>query len=957
MEALRQDDPRHFGPYTVLARFRETASAVHYLAGGADGDIAVVTAARPALAAVPAFRRRFQSEARTAERLAGGWVQPPLAAPADALWTTAAYVPALTLAEAIDLAGPLPERAVRILGAGLAETLSRVHATGAVLQGLAPGTVLLAEDGPRLTAFGPLGAAAAAEANASGQLSVRLGYLTPEQVDGKDVGPASDLFVLGLLLAYAATGTTPLADGPATEAAERIAHASAELDAVPDELRDLIAGCLAKDPADRPSAGSVAAELALEGAAGLAKGGWLPERLVASVADQAARVRALQAPQEEAGPDAAAGPAAPGPVDGAPAPASGPAAPGDVRDSSAPEDVRDGSAPEDVRDGSAPEDVRPVSGSADGTPAGPEDARPAGAPGGAVRESGIPAASSPGAPLAGIPDAGRQEGGLPVPTSAEGDIADSRTTRFLGTVAPAPRTDRATTQLAVPRELAAGQQPQSPEPVRPAAPPTAPFPPSAPAAQPYPYTYPAAAPQGAPAPLPLPAQAPPAPAASTAAAASATSRRALLTVVAAGAAGLIVGGGAVAALGSGDDASAADDKPAPKPRRTLPGQAPEPSWIYTHPAAEPALTAGVWEDKLLVLTGTTGATGVDLRTGRKIWQRADAAGAQAVLPAGKDLCFLASPTEFLWLSPKDGQVKHRVRFVDQFTGVPNMKVAPLTGQSGSVVWFTGSHTVLVKALKPKKGQKPGKDTQVVKAYFFAYDVVLRKELWRVAVPAGRAPGTPAYRLTAVRAADLVVRQNAATLTPADVTAGKGRAFFRCFDRKTGKLLWARQFGALTPAGAVVGDEEGRLYGGVGDDLQAFETATAKPVWTLNGTAASVFGTPVPAGKLLHTTNRNQEVGAVDRATGKLLWRRSTEVPLGGNAPALTLSGGAKTLLAADVSQVTAFAAADGRRLWKFQDIGAQDPEGATVSAPYRVLAAGKTAVVQRGGVFYAFPVE
>ncbi|WP_406392184.1 PQQ-binding-like beta-propeller repeat protein [Streptomyces sp. NBC_00887] len=926
MEALRQDDPRHFGPYTVLARFRETASAVHYLAGGADADdIAVVAAARPSLAAVPAFSRRFQSEARTAERLAGGWVQPPLAAPADALWTAAAYVPALTLAEAIDLAGPLPERAVRILGAGLAETLSRVHATGAVLQGLAPGTVLLAEDGPRLTAFGPLGAAAAAEANASGQLSVRLGYLTPEQVDGKDVGPASDLFVLGLLLAYAATGTTPLADGPAAEAAERIAHASAELDSVPDELRDLIAGCLAKDPADRPSAGSVAAELALEGAAGLAKGGWLPERLAASVADQAARVRALRVPQKGADPEAAAGQAVTEPADSAPAPASGPA---------------------------APEDVRPASERADGASAGPQDARPAEAPSGAVGESGNLAAPT-GTQDVGTPDAGHREGGLPVPASADGDIGDSRTTRFLGTVSPAPRTDRATTQLAVPRELAAGPQAQPPEPVRPTTPPAAPV--SAPAAQPYPYTYPAAAPQGAPAPLPLPAQAPAAPAA---AAASPTSRRALLTVVAAGAAGLIVGGGAVAALGSGDDASAADDKPAPKPRRALPGQAPEPSWIYTHPAAEPAPpTSGVWGDKLLVLTGTTGATGIDLRTGRKLWERADAAGAQAVLAAGKDLCFLASPTEFLWLSPKDGQVKHRVRFVDQFTGVPNMKVAPLTGQSGSVVWFTGSHTVLVKAPTPKKGQKPGKDTQVVKAYFFAYDIVLRKELWRVAVPAGRSPGTPDYRLTAVRAADLVVRQNAATLTPADVTAGKGKAFFRCFDRKTGKLLWSRQFGALTPAGAVLGDEEGRLYGGVGDDLQAFETATAKPVWTLNGTAASVFGTPVLAGKLLHTTNRNQEVGAVDRATGKLLWRRSTEVPLGGNAPTLTLSSGAKTLLAADASQVTAFAAADGRRLWKFQDIGAQDPEGATVGAPYRVLAAGKTVVVQRGGVFYAFPVE
>jgi outer membrane protein assembly factor BamB len=861
MEALRQDDPRRFGPYTALARVRESASAVHYLARGAESDeLAVVTSARPALASVPAFRRRFRSEAGTAERLAGGWVQPPLTSPEDdGLWTATAYVPAVTLAEAIGLAGPLPERAVRILGAGLAETLSRVHATGAVLQGLTPETVLLAEDGPRLTAFGPLGAAASAEAREGGQLSVRLGYLTPEQIVGKEVGPASDLFVLGLLLAYAATGTTPFADGPVDGAAERIARGSAELGSVPDELRALIASCLAKDPDDRPGAGSVAAELALEGAAGLAKGGWLPGPLPAAVADQAARARALEPPVD--------------PVrDKVPADSATPA------DSMAPAD----------------------------------------------------------------------------PAAKGGDVGeDSRTTRFLRPGVRAPHSDRATAPLALPRAFpreATGTVPPAP----------ALLPAPAPAL-PHGYAYPAAAPQGAPAPLPLPLPLPlPSAAPPTTprpAPTPATSRRALLTTVAAGAAGLVLGGAAMSALGSDELASSAGDKPTAEPRLTVPGRAPDPLWMYTRPAAGPApLTAGVCRDTLLVLTDTAGATALDLRTGRKRWERADAAGARTVLATSDGLCFLASPTEFLWLSPEDGRIRHRVRHADQFTGVPNMEVAPLTGLSGSVLWFTGSHTVTVKAPKPKKGKKPGRDAQAVKAYFFAYDIVTREELWRIEVPAGRAPGTPAYRLTAVRDADLVVRQDAATLTPADVAAGKGKAIFRCFDRTTGKLLWNRQFGAVAPAAAAAGDEGGRLYAAVGDDLQAFETGTGKPAWTLNGTASSVFGTPVPAGRLLLTTNRNQEVGAVERATGRLLWRQSTEAPLAGDAPALTLSGGGQTLLAADASQVTAFAAGDGRRLWKFQDIGSQDPKGAPVSAPYRVLAAGKTAVVQRERAFYAFPV-
>ncbi|HET6354951.1 MAG TPA: hypothetical protein VFG16_12200, partial [Streptomyces sp.] len=360
MEPLQQDDPRRIGPYTALARFGESAVCVRYLAYGADGAVSVVSVARPEFAALTAFRSRFRSETRRTERLAGGWVAPiESRTDGDPMWTASPYVPALTLREAIALGGPLPERALRTLGAGLAETLSRAHAGGAVLHGLAPDTVLLAADGPRLTAFGALGAAAVAEAHPDGQLSVRLGYLTPEQASGSrgcpadqagsgngvmrlriqggggshggamptddnagdgvagrrepsltrrtppEPGPASDIFVLGLLLAYAATGTTPLGD------ADRIAHAEPELDGVPSELRSLVASCLAKLPEDRPSAGTVAAELALEGAAALARDGWLPPGLVQAVESQAAEVESLRS----GGGPAQAGP---GPTDAIP---------------------------------------------------------------------------------------------------------------------------------------------------------------------------------------------------------------------------------------------------------------------------------------------------------------------------------------------------------------------------------------------------------------------------------------------------------------------------------------------------------------------------------------------------------------------------------------------------------------------------------------------------------------
>ncbi|MFJ8706958.1 PQQ-binding-like beta-propeller repeat protein [Streptomyces anulatus] len=944
MEALRQDDPRRFGRFTALARFHEGASAVRYVARDtASGEVALITAARPELAAVPAYRRRFQAEARTAERLAGGWVAPPLdtgeepEAPADGpepLWTAAGYVPALPLAEAIGIAGPLDERALRILGAGIAEILSRVHAAGAVLQGLAPGTVLLASDGPRLTAFGPLGAAASAEARPGGQLSVRLGYLTPEQIEGKEVSAASDLFVLGLLLAYAATGTTPFTEGPAEEAARRIAGDEPELDAVPEALRELITNCLAKDPAARPTAGTVAAELALEGAAGLARGGWLPERLAAAVADQEARVLALEAPEEN-----------PETPEEAPAPVSA-EAPEPVEDTAAPEPAEDTAAPQ-------PEDARPVDAAPLDAPAPPVETSVAPAP------AGSPATAEP-ADARPVDAPAPQEPTAPV-AAGDGDIGEDRgTTRFLNTGPRPPQSDRPTTQLSLPHELVAPPG-AAPAPVAQPIPPALPVAPVAPqrpgpthgGPAPYPAAALPAGPAGSGGPgggpmvsLPLPPAPAPVPD-------PAASRRTLLTIAAAAVGGLIVGGGSVAALGSGDTAVATDDKPAPKPRRTLPGQPPEPRWIYPHPASESSpLTTAVWRDKLLVVTSESQASAVDLRTGKRLWQRADGAKGQAALAAGADLVFVASPSEFLWLSPKNGKVVHRVRYTDAFGDLPGLAVGPLAGNSGPVIWFTGSHTVTVKAPKPKKG----KDKEVVQAHFFAYDIVQRKELWRTPVPAGRAPGTPAYRVVVDRSADVLVRQDAASLTAAEVKAAKGKGSIRSFDQKTGKLLWTKQYAAVSPEAATGGDEDGTLYAAVGKDLQAFETDTTKPLWRVEGSDGSVFGTPLVAGPLIHTTERSQLVGAVERESGRLVWRRSTEVPGTGNAPSLTLSGSEKTLIAADAVQVTAFSAADGERLWKFQDIGSADPKGATVSASYRALAAGETVVVQRDRAFYAFPV-
>ncbi|MEU0666308.1 PQQ-binding-like beta-propeller repeat protein [Streptomyces lavendulocolor] len=809
---LRDGDPRRCGPYTVLARLRESASAVRYFARDGDGTPVVITAPRASLAELPAFRRRFAAEARTAERLAGGWVPEPLEVSGGGPlpWTATPYVPALTLGEAVALAGPLPARAVRVLGAGLAETLARVHATGAVLHGLAPGTVLLAADGPRLTAFGALGAAEAAQARAGGQLSVRLGYLTPEQAAGHEPGPPSDVFVLGLLLAYAATGTPPLAD------ADAIADAEPALGAVPEDLRPLIARCLAKAPEDRPGAGEAAAALALEGAAALARGGWLPDPLIEALDAQAARVAALPAPDDED-------------TDG--------------------RTVRVG---RQARRGTAADTA---------APAGPVVPRPSAAAAPVPPPLPLPPAPQAPAPVPAL---------LPVPAPA------------LPAPAPVPALPAAAGVSApsAPSALSAGSAPSAGSPGRGAGP----------------------------------------------------SRRGLLTGLAAGVTGAVLGGGGVLAFASGDaEPPRTDARPAARPRPAVPGVPPRPRWAHEHPAtARSTLHAAVWRDRALVLTTDAHTTAVDLTTGRRLWQAAGAPSAHRALTLADGRLLVAGTDGFRPVSGADGAVGRPLPYP------AGVRLSSVAGISGTVVWFTG--------------------TAASRTYLFAYDTARAEELWRIQVPNGRAPRTPVHEVLALRPDMLVVRQDPASLTAAQVKAAKGLAVFHAHDRATGARRWFRPFGAARPGGAVSGDESGRLYTAAGTGLYAFDTGTRRPLWQLPGTAA--FGRARLAGGTLFVADRDQNVHAVDAATGRARWRRGTEAAAGGDVPEVTVGAGGRTLFAADGAQVTAFGAGDGRRLWKFQDAGVRAPGGGDSSAAYSVSVAGAAGVVvRRGRMFYGLPVE
>jgi outer membrane protein assembly factor BamB len=319
---LAADDPRQVGRYRIVARLGHGGMGRVYLGRSPGGRAVAVKVVRPELAEDPAFRRRFDREVRAARRVTGFFTAAVVDADPDGdpPWLATAYVPGLSLAEAVAEHGPWPVRSVRALGAGLAEALEAIHRAEVVHRDLKPSNVLLAADGPRVIDFG-ISLAAEATTTALTQTGAVIGtpgYMSPEQLVGTEVGPPSDVFSLGAVLAFAATGTGPFGSTSSPHALNyRVVHEPPDLSSLPPEL-EIVARCLAKDPAARPGLPEVVDELGRapgEPGTGVfsTEADWLPEP-VAGIIRAEAGARPLPEPlREPAPPPGAESPPAPWP--------------------------------------------------------------------------------------------------------------------------------------------------------------------------------------------------------------------------------------------------------------------------------------------------------------------------------------------------------------------------------------------------------------------------------------------------------------------------------------------------------------------------------------------------------------------------------------------------------------------------------------------------------------------
>ncbi|MEU3190345.1 protein kinase [Streptomyces sp. NPDC006992] len=417
MRSLRADDPERIGQYRLLGRLGEGGMGSVYLAQSPRGRTVAVKLVRPELAGHAEFRHRFEQEVGAARRVGGEWTAPVLDADteADPPWVATGYIPGITLYEAVaDRGTPLPARTLRILANRLARALGAVHEAGLVHRDVKPSNILVTIDGPRVIDFGiarALETVADAHLTRTGAVVGSPGFMSPEQVRGDRVTGSSDIFSLGSVLAFAATGRTPFGgDGAAGHVQlYRITQEEPDLAGVPGELRDLVADCLAKSAAQRPGLPQILDRTAdPEGEPGPGASGsetadpWLPAGLMAQLGRHAARLLDAEVPGARAAAarvaEAPAVPPATGVGHREPSEPPTPAAP----DASPPEERATGT------DGTGPAGSEPAATPATGSPAtAVTPLRPAGTDPAAARPSGGTAATGDpeGAGAHGSPEA------------------------------------------------------------------------------------------------------------------------------------------------------------------------------------------------------------------------------------------------------------------------------------------------------------------------------------------------------------------------------------------------------------------------------------------------------------------------------------------------------------------------------------------------------------------------
>lgn len=256
MEALRANDPVTVGRYRLLGRLGAGGMGLVYLGAAAAGRQVAIKVVHPGFAHDDEFRARFAREVAVSRKVTGPWTAAVVDADptADTPWLATEYVPGPSLDRQIRTSGPLVPRAVHAIAVGLARALVAIHGAGLIHRDVKPSNVLLAADGPRLIDFGISRAIDGTRMTSTGMVIGTPAFMSPEQTEGNDIGPESDVFSLGAVLVMAASGVGPFGEGTPMVLLRRVLTAKPDLGALAEPVRGVVAECLRLDRAERPTA-------------------------------------------------------------------------------------------------------------------------------------------------------------------------------------------------------------------------------------------------------------------------------------------------------------------------------------------------------------------------------------------------------------------------------------------------------------------------------------------------------------------------------------------------------------------------------------------------------------------------------------------------------------------------------------------------------------------------------
>ncbi|MFC7309099.1 protein kinase [Streptomyces monticola] len=305
IEPLSPTDPPRVGPYQLLGRLGAGGMGRVYLARSEGGRTVAVKVVHEEHTSDRQFRARFRREVEAARSVGGRFTAPVLDADpqAERPWVATGYVPGPSLEQVVREYGPLPAASVHALADGMLRALQGIHGAGIVHRDLKPSNVMLTVEGPKVIDFGIARAVQTSIESlltSTGMVVGSPGFMAPEQIRGEETGPKADVFALGCMLVYAATGRLAFGHGASNQHAlmYRIVEDEPDLDRIEDTaLRALIARCLTKGVTERPDVDALLADPGRPATAARgSSASWLPGELVAHLAQHTARLLDAEAP-------------------------------------------------------------------------------------------------------------------------------------------------------------------------------------------------------------------------------------------------------------------------------------------------------------------------------------------------------------------------------------------------------------------------------------------------------------------------------------------------------------------------------------------------------------------------------------------------------------------------------------------------------------------------------------